>query len=111
MQWFACDQCSSKFETNRALLRHISDDHAVKKFSCNYCEKTFTTKDRVQQHEMCIHHSQGTITCKVCGKGFGHKAKLKAHDEQVHKKIVNSSSREISLKKGKGQTHRQKQIR
>ena len=57
----------------------IEDDPKFeKRFQCNQCLKTFTTKVQLKHH-VNIHLGLRPSTCLECGKGFTHPTHLKVH--------------------------------
>ena len=60
-------------------LYSIEDDPKFeKRFQCNQCLKTFTTKVQLKHH-MNIHLGLRPYTCLECGKGFTQPTHLKVH--------------------------------
>ena len=54
-----------------------------KKFSCEICHKTFTTKKRCNMH---MKSHQARIKCSLCDKSFIYKSHLKDHMSEKHDK-------------------------
>ena len=58
-----------------------------KHFSCEICEKTFSSNTYKNQHIRIVHGEVKNFECGVCSKKFGHKQKLTIHVENNHNKI------------------------
>ena len=74
---FTCEICEKTFSTNQGKDKHISIVHGeVKKFVCNVCCKTFG-----HNHELLIHmetnHKIKDHYCKLCGKVFARYGSLR----------------------------------
>lgn len=63
---YKCPRCDASFASRGrrgALTRHFAEVHLkVKKFMCNYCEKTFSRKENLSRHVEMIHCKKGKDT-------------------------------------------------
>ena len=80
---YTCEICEKKFSTNHYKKQHIKRIHEdVKKFICNLCSKNF-----VEKKELSIHiennHKKSNHTCDSCGKSLSQSA-LRKHINTVH---------------------------
>ena len=71
-----CDACKSYF----------AKDHICRKnrFPCDYCEKRFQSKQRVQEHTDTIHLGKTPFKCKKCTKKWASKYLLDKHFKATH---------------------------
>jgi KRAB domain-containing zinc finger protein len=55
------------------LKRHIQSLHfGEKSFTCDQCDKSFATKDKLNRHKK-IHGKEKVYECARCHKKFGRK--------------------------------------
>ena len=54
-----------------------------RKFSCQICNKTFSSKCALNSHHKAEHDEFNPNKCKICLKGFVSKSKLAVHS-RVH---------------------------
>ena len=47
---FQCLQCDYQATQKCALLRHVKTAHGTQKFPCDYCDKVFGRKDKLNVH-------------------------------------------------------------
>lgn len=60
-------------------------NYVVKPFACNLCEKTFTTKPHLTEHNKAIHMQM--YKCNLCEKTFASKNYLTEHNKGIHMKM------------------------
>lgn len=74
-----CKICK-KIVTRSALYNHMKAQHGdgLKKFLCNLCGKTYSTKMSLDVH-MNIHTKKISYDCNICSKSFTHQNYLKTH--------------------------------
>ena len=48
---FACNACPKKFTNSNHLSRHKNSIHSSEVLSCQYCQKNFSRKDKLNVHE------------------------------------------------------------
>ena len=69
---FQCRHCKKKLSSEKNLLLHERMHTGEKPFACKLCSSTFTSSDRLAQHEKGVHH----VTGKRGGKtGWNRKSK------------------------------------
>ena len=71
-----CEFCSSQFQTERALSKHIRERHMYT-YNCNNCTAIFSNKSELRKHE--VKHSRSSFECPVCGIRIKHKKNLSRH--------------------------------
>ena len=79
---FTCDICGYNIKHRANLARHMRSIHLkIKRFKCQKCtiERTFTTKNSLDQHIYSFHDVDAPFKCVACGKGFPTKSNLRAH--------------------------------
>lgn len=83
-QCWLCDQC---FPKEHLFKKHMEQLHQKRVNSivrpCSYCGKTFTTMNRLKEHED-QHQGQYKKHCPQCSKGFNNVYSLKAHQILQH---------------------------
>ena len=78
-----CDFCGESYDERVVLVRHKRNKHTgVKRFSCNYCEKSFVNKSEWISHER-VHTREKPFACGFCKKAFSVKSSLVVH-ERIH---------------------------
>ena len=55
------------FSSNQSHKKHVK----VKKFQCNFCEKSFRKSGNLMNHIETNHEGQRKYKCDSCGKSFG----------------------------------------
>ena len=76
---FTCEICEKAFSTNKTKKHHISNFHGkVKKFECNVCSKTFGQNAELMGH-IENNHKIRDQKCKFCAKKFGSFERLNKH--------------------------------
>jgi len=82
---FNCPSCSTTFTLKSNLKRHIKVVHeGYKPFSCEYCEKKFSSKNEVKEHST-MHTGIKAYKCEECGKCFSQKSTWYGHKRKNHK--------------------------
>ncbi|XP_053697346.1 zinc finger protein 436-like [Sabethes cyaneus] len=76
---FRCNICKqATFKTKQSLIDHKNRHLGLKPFDCGQCEKQFTNRYLLQQHEQSA-HSGVRFQCPQCEKSFTCKSYLKVH--------------------------------
>jgi hypothetical protein len=83
---FNCSICGQSFKSKQAMIDHKNRHLGLKPFACQApnCDKRFTTKFLLIQHEKEHTDSTEKFACSVCSKEFNSKNYLKLH-EKFHK--------------------------
>ena len=79
---FSCSVCNKSFTRKHHLIEHERIHSGSRSFSCSVCNKSFTRKSNLVQHER-IHSGSKPFSCSVCNKSFTQKAHLIQH-EKIH---------------------------
>jgi len=83
-----CDMCNMKFFEKRLLNEHWIKMHQDDHFVCDACDKTFTTKATLREHQKS--HGEKIHKCPHCPKAFSTSAMrnghVKLHDEKFRSK-------------------------
>ena len=90
---FICEKCMKQFSQKSNLRHHIAITHSLekKRFKCEICEKCYTTFEMFKQHNS-IAHGVAKFKSEFCFKTFSTKNVLNNHIQGVHerKKTVSS---------------------
>ncbi|XP_049923408.1 gastrula zinc finger protein XlCGF7.1-like isoform X3 [Epinephelus moara] len=79
---FSCDQCEKAFTTLRSLKSHHCVHTAEKSHCCDQCGKTFTHSGNLKTHQR-IHTGEKPYGCDQCGKTFSQRTALETH-QRIH---------------------------
>ena len=82
-KWFPCQLCDAHFGFKTLLIEHGMRTHDLKgPFSCNYCQKTFSTNGERNQHQLrCKDPSKYPFVCRICHAKFASKKSATAHEK------------------------------
>ena len=84
-----CAMCSASLSSKTNLKRHVmyihNSENAVR-FRCNTgtCEKSFTSKHKLNMHIRAVHQKIREFQCKTCFNTFAYQNNLKTHEKTVH---------------------------
>jgi len=59
--------------------------HGDRTFQCEYCDKSFFSKQSLSVHESAKHTKKDFKHCEICGKSFSTQRVLASHMKQKHK--------------------------
>ncbi|KAM4662355.1 gastrula zinc finger protein XlCGF66.1-like isoform 3-T4 [Discoglossus pictus] len=79
---YACPQCEKCFTQKLYLLQHQKLHTGEKEYKCSECSKCFGQKSHLMQHQRC-HTGEKPYVCFVCGNCFSQKSHLIQH-ERLH---------------------------
>jgi len=79
---FTCDQCEKYFTTKGHLQKHIKTHNSCPQ-KCNECYKMYTTVESLKKHITQM-HSEKRLECDECEKMFSSIAVLNQHKNAVH---------------------------
>ena len=78
-----CKICG-KLVTKKNILRHVQS-HGDKNFTCNICDKHFSTRDSLNQHTK-THWQPKELKCSLCSSLFFSSSSLRKHRIRVHER-------------------------
>ena len=77
----SCNYCDKTFKSRNALNYHKKIVHGIEKpFSCKFCDKFFKMKHHLDSHER-THTTEKPFSCDLCEKSY-----TQGHSLQLHKK-------------------------
>ena len=77
---YSCDQCEKTFTTGGTLTRHKLFHNGDKPFSCDQCGKTFARRDKLTIH-IRIHTDEKPYSCKLCDTSYTSSSALSLHNK------------------------------
>ena len=86
-------QSNKAFESKMSIAesedKSVLSDSRVKNFKCDICEKSFSFRSRLKNHETFVHSEVSKSKCHICGKYF---KKIDPHIKKVHsgRKVVHN---------------------
>lgn len=66
---FQCPVCPQYFATATELMGHFSM-HRESSIECKFCKMTFSSRSRLEEHELCHLTSATQFQCTKCGRSF-----------------------------------------
>lgn len=76
-----CPECDLTFPGLIQLRAHKKEKHTLRKaHPCEECEESFARPEQLDAH-MSRAHAVGRFACPTCGKSFGRERTLKAHEK------------------------------
>ena len=91
---FICSHCSNIYISEKSLKAHIlshSVNHSRKinnlkaqSAQCGYCEKTYSTKQRLNEHIILQHENSARFECDICHRKHATEANLRGHLENYY---------------------------
>lgn len=81
---FICDICGHNIKHRANLTRHMKSRHLkIKRFKCPKCktEKSFTTKNSLDQHIYNFHQVDAPYKCLECERGFPTESNFRSHNK------------------------------
>lgn len=76
-----CTDCDLTFPGLVQLRAHKKEKHTQKKaHPCEECEESFARPEQLDVHMSRV-HAVGRFACSTCGKSFGRERSLKAHEK------------------------------
>ena len=83
---FSCNSCNKKF-SSKDYLRDNAKTHIEVDFECDHCQEIFKNKQSLKQHVKTIHGNKALL-CILCPKSFARKDYLVKHMESSEKKML-----------------------
>ena len=85
---FVCKVCGVRFSgegADKKLVAHLVDKcRAEERFPCNKCDKDFSSKFNMKQHERSFHMIKNILSCKFCDFQSQHKTSMTRHKKRRH---------------------------
>ena len=81
---FKCSYCEKKFETKRELVHHKYNHQSNSKYSCQVCNKVFTSHEGLSRHSRVHQRGKKPVKCKLCKQSFSMKLDLEEHHRDCH---------------------------
>jgi len=75
---FVCNFCGKSFTTKQTIKRHLITHENIKSFKCEVCKKYFGQQWTLKLHMM-SHTDEKSLQCHICGKQLFSKSNLKKH--------------------------------
>jgi uncharacterized Zn-finger protein len=83
-----CETCNKYFTTKRSLINHEQFVHKkIRPFKCTLCNKKFSQKCNLQVHIRGFHNKERPFKCRLCKRKFTQSSNLIKHLRSVHSKI------------------------
>ncbi|KAH3706474.1 zinc finger protein 235-like [Dreissena polymorpha] len=76
---YTCSECARSFTSENNLLAHKAKNNGLCYFTCEYCQKKFYKRSKMNTHIQTIHTKNLPFICEICGRGAVSAEKLKVH--------------------------------
>ena len=72
--------CNKMFDDMKEWVKHIDNKHKLEEYSCTICGHKKKIKEKYERHMMAHEEKQNKWKCSVCNKTFTYKCYLKQHE-------------------------------
>lgn len=91
-QTYTCDKCNCTFHFAKQFRSPMELEHnmsLVVKYSCNACDRLFSSYQSLRQHRLAVHHKGRHFPCLLCDKKFKRQNDVNDHMRRVHEQKWN----------------------
>ena len=81
-----CSYCGKRGRRSH-ILEHERIHTGEKPFSCQYCDRKFTTNSAKTSHERTRHNAEKPFSCEYCDKKFASKSQKTSHERTHMEKL------------------------
>ena len=79
-----CRICKLEYKTPDGLRFHIKRVHESVRYTCDFCDSTFSHKDKRRLHVKSVHANSKSFICEICEKVFYNNFDCKEHMWRQH---------------------------
>jgi hypothetical protein len=76
--------CNKQFSAKSQVRQHLLRCHHLTRYSCEYCQREFTSPSGRHQHVLTVHQPQLRPRCDDCDLSFLTPTRLRAHRVYLH---------------------------
>ena len=91
---FTCEHCEKPFSTSDARDNHLESCHTEKSLKCDFCDKTFSTNQLLVSHTKQVHNPIEQ-KCDMCEKVFNSIGPLQTHIRNSHERAEDKNKCDV----------------